>query len=184
MSPAVVAGSTYLPSELPVNDNPWCPDLPCLSHVYQLSHRALASSSDRILCFSSAAISRDFVLRSTGTETSVGPGVASSECRFTFFDASNFTRLLTNIYIQIYTIYYYYYCKWYKCTYNSINSYRENYIIRSFKNNIRKRIIAEIIVYLKKKTYSFFLPFFTNSFKKLSCPIYIILNVRYQSQGH
>lgn len=42
MSPAVVAGSSYLPSELPVNDNPWCPDLPCLSHVYQLSLRALS----------------------------------------------------------------------------------------------------------------------------------------------
>lgn len=39
MSPTVVAGSSYLPSELPVNDNPWCTVLPCLSHVYQLSLR-------------------------------------------------------------------------------------------------------------------------------------------------
>lgn len=42
MSPAVVAGSSYLPSELPVNDNPWCTALPCLSHVYQLSLRRVS----------------------------------------------------------------------------------------------------------------------------------------------
>jgi len=45
MSPAVVAGSSYLPSELPVNDNPCCTALPCLSHVYQLSLRHCISLS-------------------------------------------------------------------------------------------------------------------------------------------
>lgn len=37
MSAGMVAGSGYLSSELPVNDNPWSKPLPCLSHVYQLS---------------------------------------------------------------------------------------------------------------------------------------------------
>lgn len=37
MSPGMVAGSGYLSTELPVNDNPWPEPLPCLSHVYQLS---------------------------------------------------------------------------------------------------------------------------------------------------
>lgn len=45
MSPAVVAGSSYLRSELPVNDNPWCTALPCLSHVYQLSLRRVSLAS-------------------------------------------------------------------------------------------------------------------------------------------
>jgi len=49
MSPAVVAGSSYLPSELPVNDNPCCTALPCLSHVYQLSLRHCISLSLSLL---------------------------------------------------------------------------------------------------------------------------------------
>lgn len=82
MSPTVVAGSSYLPSELPVNDNPWCTALPCLSHVYQLSLCHILSLSFSLslvrarahhlliflrsalrlsFVFSSEAILRDFV---------------------------------------------------------------------------------------------------------------------------
>lgn len=53
MSPAMVAGSSYLPSELPVNDNPWCTGsalpIPCISAVSP--SRLIASSSDRVLYF-------------------------------------------------------------------------------------------------------------------------------------
>jgi len=99
MSPAVVAGSSYLPSELPVNDNPWCTALPCLSYVYQLSLRRVSRIhppySDRVLCrvFSSAAISRDFVRPAgkTAAEMSV-----TFECRYAFFGTG---RLVSFVHI-------------------------------------------------------------------------------------
>jgi len=91
MSPAVVAGSSYLPSELPVNDNPWCRALPCLSHVYQLS---LSAASHRIILrpnfvFSSKAISRYFV-RPADTRVQL-------ECRFTFIRYWQFNTFIMRI---------------------------------------------------------------------------------------
>lgn len=102
MSPAVVAGSSYLPSELPVNDNPWCTALPCLSHVYQLSLRRVSLSlslsgvlccspySGRVLCFRLGRFREISCVRQTqmAAETSV-----TVECRCIFFGTSHLARL-------------------------------------------------------------------------------------------